>query len=276
MHFRNRLSLSVSLAALVIGAPALAADVDFSAANLPAVSGLNGKVGLFVGVADGLGIPGIAGSLSLPVDHQYGIQLDGLVAASNGSGAFGIGGHFFWRDPSQGLLGLYAGYVHRGFGDIVMINGVATSGESTGKVGFEGEAYMGNISFEGFAGYQFGTNTGFAGKATVAYYSTPDLRIDLSVRHLVGPGLMGSIGLEWQAPASSMSFFADAGVGDNTGAFGTVGIKFYSGAGQKSLIQRHREDDPENELPKDLFGIIGDGVCPVGAPPNDGSACGQI
>jgi hypothetical protein len=277
MNFRNRLSLSVSLAALVVGAPALAADVDFSqASGLPAVSTINGKLGVFAGTAGGVFIPGIVGSLSLPAGHQYGLQLDGLVATSGGDGAYGIGGHFFWRDPAQGLLGLYAGYVHRDFGTTITINGFDATGEGTGKVGLEGEWYMDNLSLEGFAGYQFGTNTGFAGRGTVAFYPNPDLRLDLSVRHLVGPGVIGSVGLEWQPPATSMSLFADAGVSQNAGTYGQFGIKFYAGAGQKSLIQRHREDDPSVDLPHDLFGIIGDGVCPAGVELHDGSICGGV
>jgi hypothetical protein len=277
MHFRNRLCLSASLVALLAGTPALAADVDFSlASDLPAVSGVNGKIGVFAGFAGGVAAPGVVGSLSLPVSQQYGLQLDGLVAASDGNGAYGIGGHFFWRDPAEGLLGLYAGYVHRDFGMLVTINGFDTSGEGTGKVGLEGEWYMANVSLEGFAGYQFGTNTGFAGKATVAFYPGSDLRLDLSVRHLVGPGVIGSVGLEWQVPATSMSLLADAGTSENAGSYGQIGIRFYSGAGQKSLIQRHREDDPVNDLPHDFFGIIGDGVCPAGTELHDGSICGGL
>jgi hypothetical protein len=36
----------------------------------------------------------------------------------------------------------------------------------------------------------------------------------------------------------------------------------YFGSGQKSLIQRHREDDPENLLPDDLYSIVGEARCP--------------
>lgn len=273
MHFQNRFLLSVSTAALLVGSPVLAADVDFAGAFAPAVSGVNGKIETFMGSAGGVFVPGLAGALSLPVGERFGAQIDGLLAASNDAGAYGVGGHFFWRDPARGLLGLYGGYVYRGFGTAIEINGIDVMGEDTGKVGFEGEAYMSNVSFEGFAGYQFGTNSGFAGKATVALYPNPDFRLDLSVRHIAGPGVIGSVGLEWQPSDSSVSLFADAGAGPNVGGYGLFGIKLYSGAGQKSLIQRHREDDPSIELPHDLFGIIGDGVCPPGVDLYDGSIC---
>lgn len=265
MHFRNSLSLSVSIIALASAWPALAADVDFSGAFAPAVSAPNGKIGAFVGVTNGVVVPGVAGAFSLPVGEQYGVQLDGLLASAGGSPAFGAGAHFFWRDPATGLLGVYAGYVHREFGTPIMIGGVDTTGEGTGKIGLEGEKYIGNVSLEGFAGYQFGTNTGFAGRATAAFYPSEDLRLDLSVRHLVGPGVVGSVGLEWQPPSTSMGLFADAGVSANAGGYAQLGIRLYSGAGQKSLIQRHREDDPEGDLPEDLYLIVGDGVCPVGS-----------
>jgi len=264
MHFRNSFSLSVSLIALAAACPAFAADVDFSGVFAPAVSTVNGKIETFMGSAGGVFIPGLAGALSVPVGEQYGAQVDGLLAVNGGNAAYGLGGHFFWRDPARGLLGLYAGYVHREFGELIEIDGFEVTGEGTGKVGLEGEAYMSNISLEGFAGYQFGTNTGFAGRATAAFYPSEDLRLDLSVRHLVGPGVSGSVGLEWQPPSTSMSLFADGGVSANAGGFAQLGVRLYSGAGQKSLIQRHREDDPTIDLPDDLYAIVGDGNCPAG------------
>ena len=42
-----------------------------------------------------------------------------------------------------------------------------------------------------------------------------------------------------------------------------TGVTFYFGP-QKALIQRHREDDPDVELPDDLFKIVGDVGCPKG------------
>ena len=44
------------------------------------------------------------------------------------------------------------------------------SGAKVGKVGVESHLYLGPLTLEGIVAYQFGSETGFAGKATVAYY----------------------------------------------------------------------------------------------------------
>src|SRR5690606_17822548 len=114
----------------------------------------------------------------------------------------------------------------------------------------------------GFAGYQFGTEEGLAAKGTLAFYATDDLRLDVGVRHLEGPGLSVHAGAEWQPTASPFSVFADGGVGEDDNWFAFGGVKMHFGAGQKSLIRRHREDDPDVDLPFDLFKARGGGYCP--------------
>ena len=115
----------------------------------------------------------------------------------------------------------------------------------------------GALSLEGLAAYQFGTFTGFAGKALLAYYPTDNLRIDGGVRYLEGPGAIGMIDAEWQPHAGSgLTLYASGSFGDDyTQALG--GVRYYFGDTGKSLIRRHREDDPVteggNSLPGDLF-----------------------
>lgn len=60
-----------------------------------------------------------------------------------------------------------------------------------------------------------------------------------------------------------MSFFADIGVNEDRETRALVGLKFYLSRADKSLIRRHREDDPDINLPADLF-QTSRGVCPVG------------
>jgi hypothetical protein len=74
---------------------------------------------------------------------------------------------------------------------------------------------------------------------------------------------IGAVGMEYQLPAdfvSGASLFAEGRIGEED--YGSVlgGIRIAFGAGEKSLIRRHREDDPTNHLPDDLFDIGCDGI----------------
>ena len=223
-------------------------------ASLPAVSQVNGKLSAFGGGQDG-GLFGVTGSLSVPLGFAYGLQVDGLVGSGRGAAFYGVGGHLFWRDPAKGLLGLYGSYVSWDLHDGL------TTGDDVGKFGVEGEAYLGRFSLEGLAAYQFGTNTGFAGRAVVAYYPIDNLRLDGGIRYLQGPGALGVVDAEWQPrEGSSWTVYGSGSFGDNyTQALG--GLRYYFGDPGKSLIRRHREDDPGNTLNQDLNATTGS--CPV-------------
>lgn len=230
--------------------------------TLPAVSGLNAKVGGYGGKFDDDSAAGAFLSLSMPLGHSFGLQVDGLVGSSGGDRFYGVGGHLFWRDPSRGLLGLYASHVQWDADPI--IGGFQASGADVGKVGAEAHIYLNRISLEGIGAYQFGTETGFAGKGRIALYLHDDLRIHAGVSYLEGPGATSFAGVEWMAaPQTGLSLFAEAGHNDDIGTHALGGVKLYLAPGSKSLIRRHREDDPDIELPSDLFMTI-KGPCPVG------------
>ena len=243
----------LAVANAAAGDVALAADVDPTErhAPLPAVSGFNAKVGGFGGALSGDAAGGVFVGLAFPLGHGYGAQIDGLVGTAEGGDAFhGLGGHLFWRDPSRALVGIYASHVQ-------WETNAATSGSSSsdlGKVGLESQLYLGRLSLEGLAAYQFGSDHGFAGKGTVAYYPLDDLRLHVGVTHYAGTGFGATTGLEW-APHSGrgMSLFADVGVNENHDVRALVGLKFYTVRNDKSLIARHRQDDPDVDLPSDLF-----------------------
>jgi hypothetical protein len=266
MHCRYRLLLTASVAALTAAVPLAA-----FAGSLPAVSAPNGKIGAFAGsVGDDFTL-GATGSLAIPLAQQWGAQVDGMVGSADSASFYGIGGHLFWRDPARGLLGFTASWVgwdkaetitlpFRQYDEVAQIQDV--SGAEVGKVGVEGAAYLGRISLEGAAGYQFGSDTGFAGRATVAFYPTDDLRLDIGVVQLAGADAAFRGGAEWAPAGHAFSLFASglARSSDNWSVLG--GAKMYFGSGQNSLIQRHREDDPENLLPDDLYSIVGEAHCP--------------
>ena len=258
---RHWLLSTTCLCAVAAFGPAQAADLPAVSdgyspmavpSSLPAVSRMNGKLSAFGGSQDG-GLFGVTGSLSVPLGTAYGLQIDGMAGSGRGAAFYGVGGHLFWRDPARGLVGLYASDVSWD-----LRNGL-TTGDDVGKVGVEGEAYLGRVSLEGRAAYQFGTHTGFAGKALLAYYPTDNLRLDGGVRYLEGPGAIGMVDAEWQPHVgSSWTVYGSGSFGDNyTQALG--GLRYYFGDPGKSLIRRHREDDPGDTLHDDLNATTGSG-----------------
>jgi hypothetical protein len=158
------------------------------------------------------------------------------------------------------------------------VGGVFTiGGADVSKLGVEGALYIDRISLEGLAAYQSGSETGFAGKGTVAYYPLDDLRLDLSIIHLEGNGVSGSAGAEWMLPrVDGFSLFANASVDEDSDWQTVGGIKFHFSPAQKSLIQRHREDDPGISLPEDLYLSIGNGHCPAGTEELGGFCDGNL
>jgi len=106
-------TLAACAASAMIAVGVLAASAVTSMSEGPAVSDANAKLSLFGGAAsdnqsDSLG--GLAGSFTMPLAHTLGLQLDAGYARV-GDGNFGSGGaHLFWRDPTIGLFGIYAGY----------------------------------------------------------------------------------------------------------------------------------------------------------------------
>ncbi len=225
--------------------------------SLPAVSQVNGKLSAFGGDQDGT-LFGVEGSLSVPLGFAYGLQVDGLVGSGQGAAFYGVGGHLFWRDPSRGLIGLYTSYVSW---DLSHSNGTI-GGIDVGKVGVEGEAYLGRFSVEAGANYQFGTFDGFAGRALLAYYPTDNFRIDGGVRYLEGIGTIGMVDAEWRPhETKGLSLYASGSFGDNSYSQVVGGLRYYFGDSGKSLIRRHREDDPNNILKHD---VADSGTCPAG------------
>ena len=257
MHSQRNLLSSASILALLVAATtvvsgtALATDLREDRAVLPAVSGANAKVGAFGASLDGESAAGAFAALSFPLGHGFGAQFDGLIGDGNGGNFHGFGGHLFWRDPSRGLLGVYASYLR--WNTETFYDDFWVTGAKVGKIGAESHLYLGPLTLEGIAAYQFGSETGFAGKATVAYYPRDNLRLYLGVNHLEGPGLDCFHGRRVGTVGPRDVLFADVGFNEDHDTRVLAGVKFYLSHEDKSLIRRHREDDPDIDLPGDLF-----------------------
>lgn len=251
-----------------------AADVAVKAPvvpkTLPAVDGLNGKAEAFGGSLAGDSFYGGAGSVSVPVAQQFGVQVDGLLAGYRGDVLGGAAIHAFWRDPAKGLLGFYADYLRWD-----------RLGSQVGHVGIEGAYYMGRFTFEGIVGVESGNNksailggvlervdlpTRFFDKIDLAYYMTDNLKLAIGHRYYGGESQL-ALGGEWAfgyVNNVATSLFVEGRVGDNSSVWG--GLRAYFGQKPKSLIKRHREDDPPGGL-SDSAGGFGNGGSSSAAPP---------
>jgi hypothetical protein len=237
-------------------------------AALGAVDGFNGKVDVFGGSYMNRQFFGTKASAAAPLGDRlspYGVQIDGVKGRFDHRSFGAVGGHLFWRDPSRGLLGIYASYTNwNQFGGI-----------HVGQVAAEGAVYWGRYTLEGIAGVEFGNSasvitgdtvngfliqsiniqTRFFDKINVAYYVQDDLKIYGGHRYLGGRNAL-ALGAEWALPFKSRgmqaTLFAEArvGEGDFHGIWG--GVKVYFGQSDKTLMQRHRQDDPFEWAPESL------------------------
>jgi hypothetical protein len=242
--------LSGVLALGMFGTMAVAADVDMGA--MPAVSAFNGKFEFGGGIADYDGdssdeILYGAASLSIPLGNMFGLQAD--IAAKNVFDDTSIGGtlHLFTRDPNSHLMGVIAGY-----GDAGDAN--------AGWIGGEAEFYLDQVSFEAAAGYLKvdpdggGSKDKFFGFADVAFYPIENMRLALGGSSVAGFE-SGHVVAEYLLESLPLSLKLKGEIGEDSYAAATLGVSFYFGGSDpsKTLIRRHREDDPRNRV-LDIFG----------------------
>ncbi len=257
---------SVAACATAAYLPASAADFN-SFESACAVSRQNGKVEGAGGFIDNNnnddgGRVHALGSWTFPIECQYGFQIDAGIGDLAGSTAGGVAGHLFTRDPNSHLLGLYGQWGAVGSQDIW-------------RVGVEAEYYHGNISFEALTGVEDSdrTSTTLFGAFDVAYYANDNLRLSIGYHRFVEVDAVAA-GVEWQPQdwhfGRPVSLFVNGGVGDNDYATLYGGLRIYFGDHDKSLIRRHREDDPGA---KGIFQLLNESVkkndpaAPVVTPP---------
>jgi hypothetical protein len=272
------LSSTVLTALLTYGlfsAAAVAADVDYP--STAAVSAINGKVEFGGGFADDSGhsSDGVfygGASLSVPLGNMFGLQAD--FAAKNMFNDTAVGGnvHLFTRDPNSYLLGVIAGY-----GDAGKANAAWAGGEA--------EFYLGNVSLEASAGYLNVDPSNGRSKdkafafGDVAFYPVENFRLALGASSVAGFE-SGHATAEYLLDAMPVSFKVKGEVGENKFAAVTAGVSFYFGgdSSTKSLMRRHREDDPRNKV-LDIFGAgaaafgNGGGVAAAVVPPPPPPVC---
>jgi hypothetical protein len=240
-----------------LAASEVSQDQQLSSYSGAAVSGLNGSLefGYLHSDPDTPFLRGdtdgafTQGALSVPISQQFGFQLDAGVADLDGASTKGVGGHLFWRDPSRGLIGIYSHYLD------------LDNGFDSTQVGVEAEVYSGPFSLEIFGGRDtldtpFGDADFFNGEATVGYYMNDNLRLSGGLVHSFDE-TKGKVGFEMLTGKrrTSSAVFANAEFGNDVTTI-MAGIKVYFGNESKSLIRRHREDDPAPKLVNDITNAI--------------------
>lgn len=235
------------MAASVAFAVALTAASYGARSEGPAVSDTNAKISGFGGAVgsggrdEGLG--GIAGSLTMPLGHAFGLQLDGAYASLGGDDFGSTGAHLFWRNPAIGLLGIYGGYAHLDkFGGI-----------DIGRIGAEGQYYMRDLTIDTAVGAKLVDVEQAYGRVRLQYYPIPDLM--LQTGWVYENRSFANAGVEYQFSHSrnaGMSLFADGNINDNDNYSILAGLKVTFGQ-EMSLKDRHRRQDPDSYAGFDLL-----------------------
>ncbi len=258
--------LTGTIAAGLYGSVSMAADIE-TATALPAVSAPNGKIEIGGGWADidDLGDDEVfrgGAAFSFPVGDMFGIQADLTALDAYGETAIGGAAHFFTRDPNAYLLGAYGGYVDAGPANVWY-------------VGPEAELYLDNISIEAVGGVMDISNGGgteFYAMGKVALYATENLRLSVGAS-TVANFESANAGLEWFMGDTGLpvSLTVDGQLGEDGYTSVMAGLSLYFGGEDKSLIRRHREDDPRLHF-FNIFnaGLLGGGG---GVLSEDGPAC---
>lgn len=259
------LTTTALISGLSLSTAALAADLYVDGEPsvpmlLPAVSGVNGKISAEGGLFDAEGFGALSGSLSLPLGHSYGVQIDGSVGTFDEEFFGSAGGHLFWRNPEYGLLGIYGSYT--------ALDGV--DGEVS-RIGVEAEYYWNQVTLKGVIGAEFldldapinYDETNLFAFSDIAYYAMDDLELSVGHRY-TGEKHALALGVEYQLNqpifASGVSLFAEGRIGEDEYRGAWAGVRMYLGD-EKTLIRRHREDDPTDWAEDNLFGIVNSSEC---------------
>jgi hypothetical protein len=230
--------------ALCLASPAISQETAISA---PAVSAPNAKLSIEGGLGGAQGIPTlgqgfVSGSFTFPIAQQWGVQLDATGGSVAKQFTGGAGGHIFWREPKTALIGLTGGIAN-------------VAGATFGRFGAETDIYVNNaLTLSAAGGYQTGAtstraivNKGFYGNVGATLYPDPNLAISLGVSRT--PNVFGAYASAEYQPEGwkGVSLFVNGTVAEHRQFAVRGGLVLYFGK-DKSLIRRHREDDPVNLL----------------------------
>lgn len=235
---------------------------------------------------------GVVGSVLVPFSEHYAVQLDGQLGGQGNGVTPGLAAHAYWADTKKGLAGLYgqADYASwsGGQGDLKFggeaayfmerftaqgILGVESQSFEGAKPAYNCQAYA-NLGCE--VGYEAHTGIGlydaygnrqsnmgrylfqvpaFFDHVELGYYPTDDLKITIAHEYTAGVnvGVLGAEYLFRTGNGIAPAVFIEGSLGGDGNGSIITGVRFYFGEeGDKSLIRRHREDDPATHLRRTL------------------------
>lgn len=259
MTKRDLLITTVLVSGVLHSATAFGADLYLEGTPaeptiIPAVSGVNGKIALSGGEFDDDEFGVLTGAVTVPLGLRYGLQGDAILGVRDGDFVGGGAAHLFWRDPTVGLLGLYGSYTHREDFD-----------GSVSRIGIEAEYYLGQWTAKTLLGAEFiDAGTGFVEPddglfafTDISYYVNDDFEVSVGHRYTADRHAL-ALGVEYQLAqnvfSNGISLFAEGRIGEDDYQAVWGGVRVYFG-GDKSLIRRHREDDPDGYGDEDLFDL---------------------
>jgi hypothetical protein len=165
----------------------------------------------------------------------------------------------FWRDPSIGLLGAYGSYSHwNGIG----LATIPRIGASFSRGAVEGEYYAGRWTFGGLLGYEtvrvnapvvagltpFSIPNRFFDVIRASYYPTDNFKLSIGHVYTIGRNaltLSGEYGFAFGGGRMA-SLFAQGVIGERGNNAVLGGLRIYFGQHDKTLIDRNRQDDPDD------------------------------
>jgi hypothetical protein len=217
----------------------------------PAVSEINGKVDYAGGVMESDAGHNFSGSITVPAGTHFGFQADALYSNISDRDFYGGAGHFFWRDPSVGLVGVAGGGVTQDA--VSSFQGLIEGQYYVGKFTVGGHVGVGHLSYDIPAPFINSDPTKFTGGVTLDYYVTGNLRLGLGYTYAFQNSL-GTVQAEYQTPWKGLALTAEYARGENHYDHALFGLRFYFGK-NKPLIDRHRQDDPPSLTHRILTGM---------------------
>lgn len=227
--------------AAFFGAGVSAPSQAQQALDLPAVSALNAKLGVGGGVTRSKGTFSVEGTVTAPIMHRFGAQIDARGGIIGQRSTWSIGGHMFWRNPNVGLAGVIHTFTSR-------------RSHTLGRVGGEGELYVRDFTLLARAGYQYGNvDRGAFGNVEVRWYPIDNAFVSAGGEFGPRSNHFARFRAEFQpglAALPGLSVFAEGDVGNHRYSRALFGVRYYFGE-TKVLKRRHREDDPQSYVEGD-------------------------
>jgi hypothetical protein len=216
-----------------------------SGESKPAVSDINAKISGGYADLDAASTSFGTVSVTFPLTHRLGLSIDGLGGDYSANSLWGVGGTLFWRNPDKGLLGIMGSNVQTG-ADKVSLGGVT------------GELYLNDqFSILTDVGYQSGgiIEDGVFSELGLRWYIMNNLAIGTGLAY-AGKNTLGMLDLEYMPDFKvlpGLALFAYGGWGESDYSSVMAGVRYYFGSEDKTLKERHRQEDPQNMALKGLL-----------------------